>query len=191
MNGSVIRPSLLNDWRDSANWYEREAWYAISRGWFREIIGTDGSLYLLRCWLTEPTPEPDSPEKFESGNATLLHYFPQPDADRAFHDHPWDFRTTILCGGYVEMIPRDTWPGRMQGLGPSLGYDGIGIPRKEGDTVERRAEDLHLVHKLHGDECWTLVRTGPRRRQWGFHPAGEPWQEFTAWLAARDAKKAG
>ena len=107
MNPSSIEPSCLASW-ENGRWFEREAWYAISRGWFREIHGADGSLYLLRCWLTEPTPEPDSAEKFESGNSVLLHFFPRPDADRAFHDHPWDFRTTVLDGGYVELVTQDT-----------------------------------------------------------------------------------
>ena len=179
---------LLTSWM-TGNWYECEAYRAVMRGWFREIRGEDGSLYLLRCWMVQPKPEPDSSEKFESADSVLLHYFPRPDHDRCFHDHPWSFTTTILAGGYIEAVPGDTWRGKAQGLGPDAVGDSVHVKRSPGDTVERAATDLHLVRSLLHHHCWTLVRTGARTREWGFHPAGQPWVVSNGYIHQRDTKQ--
>lgn len=164
--------ALLLKWRTSDIWWEQQAWQSVERGWYREITA-GGELYLLRLWMTTPTPVP-GPERFESGNCTLLHYFSQPDPALCFHDHPWDFTTTVLAGGYQEEVPLPTWPGRLLGYGPpAVGCRGRIHTRQPGRTVEHRADDLHVVTKLLQDNAWTLVRTGPRVRDWGFYPLGQ------------------
>jgi hypothetical protein len=147
-------------------------------------LGSDGSLYLLRCWLVEPQLGTNSDETFESGNSVLLHYFPQPDEDRCLHDHPWAFTTTILAGGYDERLPSDSWRGKANGLGPAYG-DYVIHGRVPGNSVERAASDLHLVARLPFGPTWTLVRTGPRVRDWGFHQPNQQWMSHVDYFAAR------
>lgn len=65
------------------------------------------------------------------------------------HDHPWSFVTILLKGGYLEHSGGDytrRWPGMI---------------------LYRRAEHLHDVITPYG-RSWSLVVTGPKRRDWGF-----------------------
>lgn len=160
---------LASAWNQhTATWYERAAALAVGHGWFQVIPERRGSdLLLLRCWLSPPLPGTDG--GFEAGDSLLLHYFLRGDDDGALHDHPWDFVTTILAGGYVEHIGS-----AHDGFGPGL-RDCM-VDRLPGPIpVIKRAEDLHCVGSLIGKDAWTLVRTGPKRRSWGFHPPGKRW----------------
>ncbi|MBA3686785.1 MAG: hypothetical protein H0W72_16295, partial [Planctomycetes bacterium] len=160
-------------WSDGT-WYQRAAWDAIVRGWYCPITSRDGSsLYLLRLWLTEPRIT-DGEERLDSTRSRLLHYFRRPDDDDSLHDHPWAFTTTIVAGGYTEHLPPLTWtPG--SALGPA--WNARHIDRDAGATVVHAAGDLHCVGSILAN-TWTIVRTGPKERPWGFHPPGQPWQYY-------------
>lgn len=81
-----------------------------------------------------------------------IHHILRSDDRDHLHDHPMDFVSFILWGGYVEYTPN--------------------LPPKKygpGSVVVRRAEDLHaleLCDKKRG--AWTLLLTPPFRRKWGF-----------------------
>jgi hypothetical protein len=98
-----------------------------------------------------------------------LHNIRQSDEGRDFHDHPWEFTSLILWGGYVEHRPgcdcaeyiapwiKAFWKypnGACRYYGP-------------GSIVRVRAEDFHRLELVNGP-AWTLVVTGPYRRNWGF-----------------------
>jgi hypothetical protein len=93
-----------------------------------------------------------------------LHHFVRSDDDRALHDHPWSFASVLIAGAYLEIT--DT--------GSTL--------RVPGSMAMRRADHRHRIELLpNRDGCWTLVITGPHRRQWGFWCGGSrfvPWQAF-------------
>jgi hypothetical protein len=73
------------------------------------------------------------------------------------HDHPFDFVSLLLTGGYVEERFEDGVCRR--------------LPWPRGSIVWRRAEDLHRL--VLERPVWTIVVTGPNRRRWGFEtPAG-------------------
>lgn len=92
-----------------------------------------------------------------------LHHILRSDEARALHDHPWDFWSLLLTGGYLEVTERGSrwWP--------------------RWSLVRRRAEDLHRL--VVDRPVWTLVWSGPRRREWGFLVPGE------GWLHWREAQK--
>lgn len=80
----------------------------------------------------------------------FLHKFLKSDPD-GLHDHPWDYRTIILYGGYWEHTPSGkTW---------------YGI----GSTKYAEAK---YTHRLELDEkyptCWTLFIPYKKTREWGF-----------------------
>jgi hypothetical protein len=97
-------------------------------------------------------------------NNVYLHRFLRSDDDRALHDHPWDNRSWVLSGEYVEHL-----------------QDGSTATRFEGDVIERRAIEAHRVELVTGPAV-TLFFTGPIIRSWGFYcPKGwVPWREFVA-----------
>lgn len=80
-----------------------------------------------------------------------LHQFMDTD-DPLYHDHPWNFYTLIVRGGYHEEMPQSS---RL--LSP-------------GRLIYRRADHIHRVvipDTLRG-KVWTLVLTGRRFHAWRF-----------------------
>lgn len=103
-----------------------------------------GSVYLRR-WLLTPSVR---------GWRLMLHKICRPDLDRVLHDHPWDFATLCLRGGYIEVVH-----------GPGGVAAEILIA---GRARLRAAEHTHRIDRVLGGAAWTLVLHGPRRRRWGF-----------------------
>lgn len=182
----IIR-DRLRGWATSVLWYERQAAESIRQGWFELILDRAGkSPYMLRMWLCHPRRGDDG--RWDSSDSVLLHRFFRPDDDAAMHDHPWDFATTILQGQYREVRPGRDWYPPIGGPAMDEWTQWFGV----GQTIEHRAEDLHAIAELSDTEVWTLVRTGPRFRDWGFHPHTQdwkPWREYLG-LTAPGAKAA-
>lgn len=127
---------------------------AIGRALFQHVViycsGTEGE-YLHRYKLR------GSNDLF----AVYIHRFVEPDVP-IFHDHPWDFVSIMLAGGYTEHRP---------GL-PA-------VERRRGSIAYRVAEGAHWVDDLQGD-TWTLILRLRRRREWGFWTRNgwTPWRDY-------------
>jgi hypothetical protein len=125
------------------------------------LVNAAGSAYMRRWVLTW------------SGGTLRVHHILGSDDARAWHDHPWDFTTLLLWGSYVEHRPGP------DPLDPEVGRSATRYTA--GSVLRRRAEDLHRLSL--DAPVWTLVRTGPRLRSWGFLTrAGEwvPWRRYEA-----------
>lgn len=130
-----------------------------------DIRGPDGSLYMRRLRLIQ-TP----------WFAVYLHKIVRPDADRELHDHPWDFVSLILRGGYIE---------ETEGRGPGFTYRQK-VWRKPFRLVRHKAEDFHRIDALSDVPAWTLVFCGRRRREWGFK-TDKGWVRWDQYLARKEA----
>ena len=187
MKPAYIDELAANEWRGGA-WWQREAALAWKRRDAWIIPGrNDDDVYLVRFWLSQPVRRERSDgacEVIESGDSLLLHFFARGDDDQSLHDHPWDFRTTILNGGYWEHLPPLNWQKTTidDGFGPD--WNMRRERRNAGDTVGHLATDLHCVGEVDVN-TWTLVRTGPRVREWGFHPEGRRWVDYKTFLKAK------
>ena len=82
-----------------------------------------------------------------------LHRILRSDSSSDAHDHPWDYISLILRGGYFERLP-NAGGGTSHWRGP-------------GSVLIRRANTPH--HISLEQPALTLVLVGPRRRVWGFH----------------------
>jgi hypothetical protein len=103
-----------------------------------DAIEQNGELYMERYYLQR-----------SKALSVRLHHLLTDDLMRHPHDHPWDFASLLLTGGYRETTPEgsaDYWA-------PCI--------------VSRPAEQLHSLELLAGP-MWTYVVTGPLRRRWGF-----------------------
>lgn len=109
--------------------------------------------YLLRWWLLPRN------RWFN----IYLHKILRDDDDRALHDHPWSSVSIVLRGSYLEITPHGT---RLY---------------EAGSVIFRTATLPHRLEVVDGP-VWTLLITGPRKREWGFHcPRGwVPWKQFVA-----------
>ena len=85
--------------------------------------------------------------KSRFGNV-YLHRLVAPISHPQSHDHPWDFVAIILWGGYWEE------------------FRGYNKWRRAGTILHRKATDSHNV--VCTKPNWSLVITGPKKRDWGF-----------------------
>jgi hypothetical protein len=116
---------------------------------FKHLVG-----YMNRYWFfNEKWRIPWLP-------AIRVHCILRRDKDREIHDHPFDFRTFILFGSYVE---QDV-------MGGQRTY-------RAGDTYKSRAERFHIIVHCEPDDrfypalpigVWTFVIMSPKRQDWGF-----------------------
>lgn len=99
--------------------------------------------YMERYWIV--------PESWNLPFAVRVHWIKRPDADLYVHDHPWNWRTIILQGYYIE-------------------EDAFGVFRRRtaGDTVGASAETFHRIADICPGGVWTVFITGRRRNDWGF-----------------------
>lgn len=126
-------------------------WNFLGFGYRRDVIAGD---YMRRWTFYTPI------------GMVRVHHIMRSDNDRHFHDHPFDFVSLILRGGYLEHRP-----GKKQRMF---------LP---GDFVVRRAEEMHYLTLL-GRDAWTLVFASKPRRRWGF-ATEDGWidaAEYDDWL---------
>lgn len=143
---------------------------------YTHIHGPDGSLYMGRWWLFNPYPgKDDSPERARFTRSLRgmlpsirIHHICRPDSDSHCHDHPWNARTIILRGWYVEERP-----GRM--------VDGRAVyVRGHGYTGRLLFGQFHRIASVSPEGVWTLFITWRKQGTWGFDVDGKkvPWREY-------------
>lgn len=116
-----------------------------------------------------------------------LHHILRSDRDRDMHDHPVDFWTLLLTGGYVEWLPADHPESRVKLLAEPT--PGLPAPHAVGHRRQRfswRYVQAETAHRLQLFEpVWTLLWCWPPRRDWGFHTA-EGWVPAKVYLEQYD-----
>ena len=86
----------------------------------------------------------------------VIHQFTAPDLGDP-HDHPWEFRSTVLRGGYIEEAYRPD--GSVETL--------VRLP---GDRFEIAPNHVHRIVRLMDDVCWTCIEVlGPKVQEPGFY----------------------
>ncbi len=127
-------------------------WRSVADGPPTDVIdGPDGRPYM---------------ERYQVGPNVRLHHILKSDL-QDLHDHPWDYRTEILDGSYVEVTER----GEAEFV--------------VGDVLTRPARAAHrLVVEA---PVWTLFHFGRFRRRWGYHTP-EGWVHHRAY-GARPARR--
>ncbi len=136
-----------------------------------KVVNGEKVVYLRRFFLW----------RNHHGRSIYLHHILRSDDDPDPHDHPFDFTSIILRGGYFDQ----EWgfvPPSVDG-GPGIRYQKEGTPVFPGEIVRRPASHIHRVILFSKDfgwdangsfvsgpptPAWTLVITGPHFRHWGF-----------------------
>jgi len=116
--------------------------------------------YMNRWWLFNPRWHL-SRWPLKSLPAIRIHQILRRDLDPALHDHPFDWRTIVLRGSYIE---EDVF--------------GDLAPRYVGDTCFRRATEFHNIIHVSPGGVWTLFICGRKVQRWGFlvgTPARKVW----------------
>ena len=120
--------------------------------------------YMERWWLFNPM-------EGESGKKTCphpglpqirIHHILRPDLDRFLHNHPFNARSIILGGWYLEQ--------REDGM----------HTRSLGDTFEIGADTFHSIEMVSEGGVWTMFITDEWQHVWGFKTDNGfvPWRDF-------------
>jgi hypothetical protein len=119
--------------------------------WKGHLYHADGSLYMGRYGI------------FETHWLSIrIHHIATADNDRVLHDHPWNFLSLVLKGGYIEERPYadiPCWDDEKE-----MTYR---VTRKRWSFGFRRATSRHRVSFVEPD-TWTLFIYGRLRQPWGF-----------------------
>lgn len=92
--------------------------------------------------------------------ALYLHRMGGPDSRDTLHDHPWNFTSVVLRGGYVERRLNTH----------DLHVNDVHMVRR---VNRMRTHDAHAISRLLRIPTWTLVCVGRRVRMWGY------WEPMT------------
>ena len=79
-----------------------------------------------------------------------LHGIYEADKDLHLHNHPWDYKSVVLKGSYIEET-----------------NDGQNT-LKPGTFTSRNGAQFHKIKKLLTKKVYTLFMVSPVRRDWGY-----------------------
>lgn len=139
--------------------------------------------YMDRYWLFNRYSEIGSmnviKKKYSWLPSIRIHHILREDVAPDLHDHPWNARTIILKGDYVERR-------RVPGRGSYTLLDGIEYPvtiellRSTGDTATINFGEYHAIDEVSKGGVWTLFFTWEYMGTWGFLVNGKkvPWREY-------------
>lgn len=157
----VSRPRVFN-------WLRRRA----MRTPYTHIVSRDGSTeYMRRFWLFNPYGKREdggtAPARWAWLPSIRLHHILRADDDPHLHDHPWNARTIILQGVYLEQL---------DDLQHVMRF------RTKGYTGRLLFGQYHRIHWLEEGGVWTLFFTWKYRGTWGFRVNGEkvPYYQYLA-----------
>ena len=85
------------------------------------------------------------------------------------HDHPWDWCSIILAGGYWEVSEHEVVGSYSGGPNRIIGTQEIRIWRAAGSVLFRKATERHRVEidPSRAQNPVSLFITGPALREWG------------------------
>lgn len=126
--------------------------------------------YMGRWWLFNPFQDSNGGKIERTWLMSKLpsirvHHILRADLERHMHDHPWNARTFILRGWYMEL--RKASPVRC---------------RVAGTTAHLRYGEFHRIVAVPPDGVWTLFISWKHQGTWGFEVDGKkiPWREYPA-----------
>lgn len=119
--------------------------------------------YMNRWWVFNPYELDHTKSRWGLPFSIRVHHILREDLGRDQHDHPWNARTIILKGWYIEN---------------RMGYR---VTRNKGDTASLKATDYHHIEQVSPGGVYTLFFTGPYKHTWGFLVNGTkvPHNEYT------------
>lgn len=101
----------------------------------------------------------------------VIHHMHESDDD-GLHDHPWNWCSFVLSGGYFEETPTGRhwrWPGHLR--------------FRSANSFHRLVLDPNLERG-----CWTIFIMGPRKREWGFLDRDAKWVPWYEHIVQKQEK---
>lgn len=120
--------------------------------------------YMDRWWFFNGYPadagdrsdaERQAAKRFPRLPSIRVHHILREDLAKHLHDHPWNARTVILRGWYVER--REDAPARVL---------------RQGDTAVIKFGEYHSIDQVSPGGVWTFFIVGRYGGKWGFNVDG-------------------
>jgi len=125
---------------------------------YMHLPSNEDPSYMARYWVFNPYDRETNKPRFRWCPWSIrVHHIKRADEERHMHDHPWNARTVILKGGYVEYrqgednCERRDW-----------------FDRNPGDTALLGFNQFHRIAQVVPEGTWTLFISGPWQGVWGF-----------------------
>lgn len=138
------------------------------------ITSRDGTeLYMDRWWLFNPYRKGPNNETLPARWGWLpsirVHHILRADDDEHLHDHPWDARTMVMCGWYIEERPFSV-------------FARVGFKRTRAYTGPVKFNQFHRIAEVSPGGVYTLWFTWKYQGTWGFDVDGKkvPYKTYLA-----------
>lgn len=124
--------------------------------------------YMRRWWLFNPyrgnLQGGYQPPRWPWLPSIRVHHITRADKEPHLHNHPWDARSIILRGWYME---------------EREGRHGLDM-HMSGETVRLRPGDFHRITSVSTGGVVTLFITWRKQQSWGFKVDGKtvPWRDY-------------
>ena len=157
---------------------------------YLHIMSADGQTrYMGRWWLFNPySRDTHKPALWLCPCSFRIHHIMRHDEDRDLHDHPWNARTIILRGWYIEERLEPAGTDDMLKSGPLQWLEALDdlfkvstSTRNPGDTARLNHGEYHRIDQVSPGGVYTLFITSKWRGDWGFLVNGVkvPWRTYT------------
>ena len=136
-------------------------WFAKPENEYYHLVNPadPNDLYMGRWWILKRRPW--------FNFCIRLHHINRADLDQNMHSHPFNYRTFILKGMYIEERPDFTFLDI--GASPYEKAFRTKSIRQAGDTVQNTYGSFHRIDWVPPDGVWTLfVMWGGAKDDWGF-----------------------
>lgn len=160
----IVSTRMISDWL--INKALKHPWYSIDgimdRYWLfnpYQEEGGNGGTEKKRSWLRNLLP------------SVRVHFIFGADQDPHLHDHPWDCRTIILRGWYIERVFNPEYDSML----PEASWNQETKRRfkMEGETKGFKPHQWHQICLVKTSGCWTLFITWKYKEPWGFMVDGD------------------
>jgi hypothetical protein len=152
---------------------------------YTNIPSRDGrGTYMERWWVFNPYGKDaegnELPARWSWLPSVRIHHICLPDGDRDLHDHPWNARTIVLRGFYVETQEHPHASNYSSGRLLSLVCPTVSHIRSTGYTGRLLFGQYHRIERVSEGGVWTLFFTWKYRGTWGFKVNGKkvPWRTY-------------
>lgn len=162
---------------------------------YMHIWSPDGTdIYMFRWWLFNPYDRTTQAARWPWIPFSIrIHHIMRADYDDHCHDHPWNARTIILKGWYVEkrlatglvreaIIQACCTPAELvqHRVTPDQIQATQHFRRHPGDTAALRHGEYHQITEVGDKGAVTLFITGRYQGMWGFLRDGAkvPWKKY-------------
>ena len=146
---------------------------------YRDILSPDGEQIYMRRWWLFNRYDLEGGARWSWLPSIRVHHIMEPDHDRHLHDHPWNARTFILHGWYVEEVPADL---ELRRAFPIAFANGGSVAkfREEGYTGRLLFGQYHRIEAVSPGGVFTVFVTWKYRGTWGFMVDGKkiPYYDY-------------